>query len=455
MTLGPAEALSVAAAVRAGVRSATDVVTDALAAIEARDGNLGCFVSVFREDACRQAAEMETTRYPGLLAGVPFAVKDLFDVAGRITRAGSVIRRDYPPAREDATAVGRLRQAGAVPLGSTNMDEFAFGFTTENPHYGPTRNPWDRARIAGGSSGGSAAAVADGLVPIALGTDTNGSVRVPAALCGVYGFKPTYGRISRAGTAPLAWSFDHVGFFARSTRDIAAVFDVLQGADPRDPVCIEQAAIPVSASLERGAEGLRIAIAGGHFSIGGRASAFAAVDRASAALNVRRAVDVPEAGRAVAASLLITSSEAASLHVSEIRARPDDFDPHTRDRWIAATMIPSIWYHAAQRFRRAFREKILKLFEDIDVLVTPTTPFEAPLLGQGSIEIDGSEVPVRPTLARFVAPFSFVGCPALSAPVRTGDAMPLGVQIVAAPHNDTAVLRVAHALEETGEIGSV
>ncbi len=422
-------------------------VADALSRIEAADGELNCFTSVYRDEAL--AASRAATG--GAVAGVPFAAKELYDVAGRTTRGGSVIYADNPPAESDATAVARLKAAGAVLVGATNMDELAFGFTTENPHNGPTRNPHDRARTAGGSSGGSAAAVAAGMVPLALGSDTNGSVRVPAALCGVYGLKPTYGRLSRAGTALLAWSFDHVGVFARSARLTAHAYDVLQGPDPRDPVCTDRAPEPVEPGLDDGIDGLRIAVAGGYFATGGLPEVFAAVDRAAEALGAATRIDIAHADRALAASLLITSAEGASLHLEEIRTRAGDFDPHTRDRWIAATMIPAAWVHHAQRFRRRFREIMDAVFEDCDVLITPTTPFAAPELGQARITIEGVDVPVRGTLGRFTAPFSFVGLPAMSVPMAVGaGALPLGVQIVARPHDEAAVLRVAAALENNG-----
>ena len=421
-------------------------VADALARIEADDERLNCFTAVYRDEALTAGADGG-----GALAGVPFAAKDLYDVAGRTTLAGSAIYDDNPPAARDATAVARLKAAGAVLVGATNMDEFAFGFTTENPHNGPTRNPHDPARIAGGSSGGSAAAVAAGMVPLALGSDTNGSVRVPAALCGVYGLKPTYGRLSRAGVAPLAWSFDHVGVFARTVREAARAYDAMQGPDADDPACTDRAPEPVEPALDDGISGLRIAVADGYFGTGGLAEVFAAVGRAADALGASESIDIPDADRALAASLLITSAEGASLHLDEIRSRAGDFDPHTRDRWIAATMIPATWVHDAQRFRRRFRDIMAAIFEDFDVLITPTTAFPAPELGQGRITIDGSDVPVRGTLGRFTAPFSFIGLPAMSVPMAVEPgALPLGVQIIARPYDEAAVLRVAAALEKTG-----
>ncbi len=422
-------------------------VADALGRIANDDGKLNCFTSVFHD----AAPAAESTGSGGPLSGSPFAAKDLYDVAGRTTRAGSRIRADDPPAARDATALARLKAAGAVLVGTTNMDEFAFGFTTENPHTGPTRNPHDPARSAGGSSGGSAAAVAAGMVPLALGSDTNGSVRVPAARCGVHGLKPTYGRLSRAGTAPLAWSFDHVGVFARTVAETARAYDALQGPDDADPACADHAPEPAAPGLDDGIDGLRIAVAGGYFATGGLAPVFDAVGRAAEALGTARRVDIPQADRALAASLLITSAEGASLHLDEIRTRAEEFDPHTRDRWIAATMIPAAWVHDAQRFRRRFRDMMAALFTEFDVLITPTTAFPAPELGQGRITIDGREVPVRGTLGRFTAPFSFIGLPAMSVPAAVeAGALPLGIQIVAGPWNEAAVFRVAAFLEKCG-----
>ncbi len=229
------DAVSIAAAVREGRVRAVEVTEAALGKIAARNQELNCFTAVMADtalaDAVRIDREIAAGNNPGVLAGVPFAVKNLFDIAGLITLAGSKINAENPPATQDATAVARLKQAGGVLVGALNMDEYAYGFVTENFHYGATRNPHDLQRVAGGSSGGSAASVAAGLVPLTLGSDTNGSIRVPAALCGVLGLKPTYGRLSRAGVALFSSSFDHIGAFARSVRDIATIFDVLQGED--------------------------------------------------------------------------------------------------------------------------------------------------------------------------------------------------------------------------------
>ncbi len=451
MNLEQADAVTIAAAVHQAEISAVEVVNAALKRIEARDKELNCFTSVTTEQALADAAQIDRViasgRNPGSLAGVPFAVKNLFDIAGLTTLAGSKINAENPPAIQDATAVARLKQAGAVLIGALNMDEYAYGFVTENSHYGATNNPHDLTRVAGGSSGGSAAAVAAGLVPLTLGSDTNGSVRVPAALCGVFGFKPTYGRLSRAGVALFSSSFDHIGPFARSVCDLATVFDVLQGWDDRDPVCTKRSPQLCLPQLHQGIEGLRIAIASDYFSQKAEPAALEAVEQVARALNVKNYVNLPEAHRARAAAFVITACEGANLHLAKLRSRPDDFDPATRDRFLAGAMIPASWYIQAQRFRSWFRDRVREAFQNVDLILAPTTPCPAPLIGQQTIILDGEEILVRPHLGLFTQPLSFIGLPVLSVPIQRLNALPLGVQLIAAPYNEAKILRVAAVLE--------
>ena len=249
---------------------------------------------------------------PGPLAGVPYAVKNLFDIAGMVTIAGSKINRDHAPAATDATLVTRLKASGAVLLGALNMGEYAYDFTGENAHDGPSRNPHDLAHMSGGSSGGSGTAVAGGLVPLALGSDTNGSIRVPSSLCGLFGLKPTFGRLTRGGTFPFVASIDHLGPMARSAADLALAYDAMQGADARDPACTPAGIEPAFASLATGIGGLRIAIADGYFAKGAMPEAFEAVQRVAEALGTARRIDVPHAATARAAGYVITTSEAAA-----------------------------------------------------------------------------------------------------------------------------------------------
>ncbi|MEJ1931320.1 AtzE family amidohydrolase [Nostoc sp. NIES-2111] len=445
------DAVSIAKAIREGEVTAVEVTQATLARIAAQDGELNCFTAVTREAALADAAsidrEIVAGNNPGLLAGIPFAVKNLFDVAGLTTLAGAKINVENPPATQDATAVAKLKQAGAVLVGTLNMDEYAYGFVTENSHYGATRNPHDLQRVAGGSSGGSAAAVAAGLVPFTLGSDTNGSIRVPAALCGVYGFKPTYGRLSRAGVALFSSSFDHIGPFARSVEDIATIFDILQGEDDRDPICTQRPANPTLPQLNQDISHIRIAIADDYFQKGATPEALAAVQQIADALNVTNYVNLPEAHRARAAAFVITASEGANLHLDNLKTRPQDFDPATRDRFLAGALIPNNWYIQAQRFRRWYRDRIREVFQNVDIILAPTTPISAPLIGQQTMVLDGEEILVRPHLGLFTQPLSFIGLPVLSVPIQRTKALPLGVQLIAAPYNEVLILQVAAVLE--------
>jgi AtzE family amidohydrolase len=458
MNLIFSDAISIATAVRKGKVSATKVTQAALERIALRDPELNCFTVVTFETALADAAKIDREiaegKNPGVLAGVPFAVKNLFDVAGLTTLAGALINAENPPATEDATAVARLKQAGGILLGTLNMDEYAYGFVTENFHYGPTRNPHDLNRIAGGSSGGSAAAVAAGLVPLTLGSDTNGSIRVPAALCGVFGFKPTYGRLSRAGAALFSSSLDHIGPFARSVSDIAVAFDVLQGNDERDPVCTQRPPEFCFSQIHQGIDGLRIAIAGDYFCQKANPEVLQAVQKVANALDVKQYVTIPEVERARAAAFIITACEAANLHLDKLRQRPQDFDPATRDRFFAGALIPGSWYVQAQRFRSWYRHQVREIFEQVDVILAPTTPVSAPTIGQQTMIVDGQEVAVRPHLGWFTQPLSFIGLPVLSVPVQRANALPLGVQLVAAPYREALILRVAAVLEAKNVINS-
>lgn len=453
-----ADAHAIAEAIRSREVSAVAVTQAALDRITQLDPLLNSFTAVLTDQALSQAVAIDRAiaagEPVGALAGVPFAAKNLFDIAGLVTLAGSKINQDRPAATADATAIARLKQAGAILIGALNMDEYAYGFVTENSHYGATHNPHDLTRIAGGSSGGSAAAVAGGLVPLTLGSDTNGSVRVPAALCGIFGLKPTYGRLSRAGAFLFANSFDHVGTFARSVRDLALSFDLLQGADPRDPVCTTRPVEHCLPQLDRGIEGLRVAIASDHFAKGAEPAVFAAVDAVAVALGATQRITLPEAHRARAAAYVITTCEGSNLHLARLRSRSQEFDPATRDRFLAGAMIPATWYIQAQRFRRWYRDQVRDLFQQVDLILAPTTPCSAPLIGQEKITIDGIEVLNRPNLGLYTQPLSFIGLPIISVPVQPSQGLPVGVQVIAAPYNEAALLRAAFALEAAGIVSA-
>lgn len=442
---------AIARAIQAGETTARAVVQQTFQAINDRDRALNCFTSLVEERAYERAQildqKLQSGQPVGPLAGVPFAVKNLFDIAGQVTLAGSKINAGNLPAHQDATAIVRLEQAGAILVGALNMDEYAYGFVTVNHHYGPTPNPHAPQRVAGGSSGGSAAAVASGLVPLTLGSDTNGSIRVPAALCGVYGLKPTYGRLSRAGTALFSSSLDHIGPLATSVEDIACSFDALQGYDGRDPVCTRRASLETVFTLDDGIEGLTIGLLSDHFERGLQPEVAASLDQVVQALGISKKVALPAADTARAAAYLITASEGSHLHLQRLQTRLADFDPATRDRFLAGALIPQSWYLKAQRLRRWFQMQVNAVFEQVDILIAATTPCVAPYLDQETMMIEGESVLVRPHLGLYTQPLSFIGLPVLSVPVAQPGPLPVGVQIIAAPFQESKILRVARWLE--------
>ncbi len=452
-----ASASEIAEAVSSGKVSALAVVEDAFARIAKLNPTLNAFTAVTVERARSRAraidAEPKDVKKAYSLAGVPFAVKNLFDIAGIATVAGSKINRCHAPAGKDSPLIERLQAAGAVLVGALNMGEYAYDFTGENVHDGPSRNPHDTTRMTGGSSGGSGGAVASGMVPLALGSDTNGSIRVPSSLCGIFGLKPTYGRLSRARTFPFVASLDHLGPFARSTRDLALSYDAKQGPDPEDPACAGREVEPVTHRLDRGLDGLRVAVAGGYFRKGASPEALTALDRVAQALGARDTIEIPEAHRARAAAYVITATEGAALHLDRLRHQAREFDPAVRDRLIAGAILPASLVVRAQKFRRWYRDRVLDLFGRYDAILAPATPCTAPKIGQQTFTLDGAELPVRPNMGLYTQPISFIGLPVAAMPSPLSP-LPIGVQVIAAPWREDIALRVAHALEQMGVVAA-
>jgi amidase/aspartyl-tRNA(Asn)/glutamyl-tRNA(Gln) amidotransferase subunit A len=447
------DAAGIAAAVQRRTVDGRAMVEAALARIAATDPHLGAFTAVFAARARERAAwvDAQPADAPLPLRGVPFAVKNLFDVRGIVTLAGSRIERDAPPAATDAPLVRRLEAAGAVLVGAQNMDEYAYGFTTENTHWGTVRNPHDRSRVAGGSSGGSAASIAAGQVPLSLGSDTNGSIRVPASLCGIFGLKPTFGRLPRTGTWPFVASLDHLGPFARSARDLAITYDAIQGPDADDPACTRRAPEPVVRTLDRGVDTLRIGVLDGWFDRMADPVARAAVERVAKALGTDARVTWASAEAARAAAFLITNAEGANQHLPDLRTRPFDFDPMIRDRLLAGALLPAQWVLQAQRVRRSVAREAAALFERFDVLLAPATPCVAPRIGTDTLELDGRTLPARASLGLLTQPVSCIGLPVCTVPVwGAHPSLPIGVQVIAAPWREDHALRAAAALEQAG-----
>lgn len=446
---------NIAGLVRDGTVSAREMATLSLSAVEERDPKVNAFSDVTAERALAEADKIDAMRTSGEelppLAGVPYAAKNLYDIAGLPTLAGSKINRDDPPKTEDATLVARTRDAGGLLMGGLHMVEYAYGFTGENNHYGDALNPHDLTRMTGGSSSGTAAAIASGMVPFGYGSDTNGSIRVPAGFCGLFGLKPTFGRLSRARSFPFVSSLDHVGPLGRSARDMALIFDCLQGHDPLDPACTDRAPLMTLPDIEEGIDGLRIAVAGGYFKERAFPEALATMDKVCRALDVVEEVDIPEAARARAAAFVITTVEGGNLHLEEARKRPEDFDPDIRDRLISGAMVPSAWYVQAQRFRSWYKRKVLEIFNEVDVILAPVSPCYAPELGATTFMLGGEEVSIRVQIGIYTQPISFIGLPVVAAPVWLEDAnLPLGVQVIAPPWREDLALRVARHLEREG-----
>ncbi|MBO9883502.1 AtzE family amidohydrolase [Xanthomonas sp. D-109] len=389
-------------------------------------------------DAARVQAALAGGGDGGALAGVPFVVKDLFDVAGLATTAGAALRADVAPATCDAAVLRRLTEAGAVLVGTANMDEFAYGFATVNAHYGTTANPHDPQRLAGGSSGGSAAAVAARWVPFALGSDTNGSIRVPAALCGIYGLRPSHGSVAMDGVFPFVEAFDVVGPFATTVADLRVVYEAMRGQP-----------LP-----SRDAVGLRVARLDGWF----RRNLDPELDAGLAALhdalggNAWR--ELPQAERARAAAFVMTAAEGGYRHRQALAAHGDRFDPATRDRLLAGLQLPAAAIADAQRFGDWFAEAMQCLWDEVDVLLAPATPCAAPRIDQETIQLDGAAVSARANLGVFTQPLGLARCPVLAAPLYRPGQLPLGVQLIAAPGREDRLFALAAHLERAGLIGA-
>lgn len=450
------DAPTMAASVASGQTSARALLESCINRIEATDARVNAFTDKTLSRAFAEADAVDIGRANGQalgpLAGVPYAVKNLFDVDGVVTLAGSTINRNHAAATADAFLVKQMKAAGAVLVGALNMDEYAYGFTTENTHYGPCHNPHDLSRIAGGSSGGSGAAVAAGQVPITLGSDTNGSIRVPASLCGVWGLKPTFGRLSRRGTYPFVYSIDHLGPIASSLEGLALAYDALQSPDPLDAGCHALEIQPVLPLAGTGMDGLRVGVLGGYFHDHASPAAREVVALAAKTLGAKEELIWPDAALARSAAFIITASEGGSLHLNDLRTRADEFEPLSVDRFMAGALQPADWTIKAHRVRRMYRDKVNALFKDWDILLTAATPVSAPMIGTEWLHINGIQHPARAAMGLLTQPISFAGCPVVAAPMwptQTGG-LPIAVQVIAAPWREDLAFRAANVLEHAG-----
>ncbi|WP_241618775.1 AtzE family amidohydrolase [Rosenbergiella epipactidis] len=432
--------------------SAVDITEYYLSAIAAANPELNAWTTLTASRARQQAISLDKQRDAGNpcgpLAAIPYAVKNLFDVKDEVTLAGAELFSQRQAALEDAWAIQQLNRSGAILTGMLNMDAYAYGFTTENSHYGACRNPLDMTRIAGGSSGGSAAAVAAGLAHFSLGTDTNGSIRVPASLCGVFGLKPTFGRLSRRGSHPFVASLDHIGPLARHVEDLALVYDQLQGHDPSDRFQSDHPVNPVSTQLGQQNKTLKVAVLGGYFTQWADDQARAVTTKVAQALGADHEVELVDAELARSAAFLLTASEGGSHYLNALRETPERFEANSRERLLAGCMLPASWPMQAQRFREHFTRQVLALFDKFDLLIAPATPCAATVIGQQSIKIQGKTLPTKASMGMLAQPISFVGLPVCTAPVRTDNGLSIGVQLIAAPYQEATTLEAAWRLEQ-------
>jgi len=425
--------------------------------IAALDGKLRSYITVTGDAALAAARVAEAAVMAGdslgALYGVPIGLKDLYCTSGIATTGGSRILADWVPL-EDATVVSRLTAAGAIVLGKLNMHEFAYGPDGVNPHYGTPWNPWDVAthRICGGSSSGSGAAVAAGLCAGALGSDTGGSIRIPSALCGITGIKPSYGRVSRAGVLPLAWSLDHVGPMCRTAADCALMLGVMAGYDPRDPTTSVLPVPDYMAALTGAVKGLRVGVLRASFMESAGAPQRQAVEQAAKTLEGLGAttedVDLKTISLSAGAAYAMITVEAYAYHEAWLKTRARDYGDDVAERLRLGAFVSGSDYLKGQRARTLVRNEVDAALARLDVLIAPTTPIAATPPDQRYVEIDGERHTVRSSLVRFTRPFNVSGHPVASVPCGfSADGLPIGLQIVGRPFDEATVLRVADAYQ--------
>lgn len=450
--------LSVADAARAlrnGDYSALELTDAYLRRIEALNPTINAYITVTAErargDARRATEELAVGKVRGPLHGIPIAHKDLYETAGIRTTGGSKIHGGYIPTT-DSTVVRKLREAGTVFLGKLNTHEYAYGVTTNNPHYGATRNPWDLERIPAGSSGGSGAAIAAGLATAATGSDTGGSIRMPASLCGVVGLKPTFGRVSKAGVMPLSYRFDHAGPLTRTVEDAALMLNAMAGYDPRDPATVRMPVLDATADLGLGLQGLRIGVPRAYF--------FAQLeDDIAAAIEIAigefrrlgadvREVDIPGVAEGLAGTFAYVLAEAQQIHAQSLRQRSEDFGTDVLE--ILTSYTPGTdALLAGLRACDALTVSMRESLESVDVLLTPTTPITAVRIGQELVRYGNIEESVLSAMIRCTAPFNTTHLPALSLPCGFSQlGLPIGLQIAGRPFDEATVLRVGYAYEQ-------
>jgi len=435
--------------------SPVELVKHTFEQIRKRNSELNAYITLTEPLALEQGRQAEREilagQYRGPLHGIPYAAKDLFYTRGIATTAGSKIFRDFAP-DYDAAVIERLRDAGAILLGKTGLHELAYGITSNNPHFGTIRNPWDLSCIPGGSSGGSTAAQAAGLCTFSLGSDTGGSVRIPAAFCGVVGLKPTFGRISRFGVFPLSHTLDHVGHFAATVEDAATILGVLAGHDPRDDSSAKEAVPRIDLPPEPSLKGMRIGVPRNyyfdHLQPEVEASVRAAVKTLAGLGAEVQEIEIPEIEEFTVIGRLILLPEATALHRRYLSTRRADIGPDVLAMLDQGQFVLAADYLDAQRRRRQLIRDLNRIFEHVRAIITPATPSTAPKIGQTTLDFGGRQEDVRLGTTKFVRALNVAGVPALSVPCGFDEqGLPIGLQIFGRAFDEASVLQVGHAFE--------
>ncbi|MGQ9508126.1 MAG: amidase [Thermodesulfobacteriota bacterium] len=439
--------------------SPVEVVEAHLIRIESLEPKLNSFITLLSEEARKAAKQAEKEIHEGKskgpLHGIPFGLKDLYYVKGILNTSGTKIFHDFIP-DYDSTVALKLRKAGAILLGKLNLHPLAYGTTGENEEYGSMHNPWNTNLIAGGSSGGNGSAVASGECPFAMGSDTGGSIRIPASLCGIVGFKPTYGRISRYGMTPLAWSQDHSGPMTRNVEDCALVMNVLSGYDPKDPTSQNLPVPDYSNALNREIKGLRLGVVKEALELPiepyVKESFWKAIDQLVDLGSIVSEVSLPLYSYASSIASIIQMAEATAYHSELIRKHGAQIFPPVRLRLESGIFISATEYIQAERARTLFCQQSLDLFKKVDLLLTPTLPTTAFPIGTTSIKIEGQKINVVSLLTQYTRPFNLNGFPALSLPCGFSETqLPIGLQIIGHPWDEETVLRTAYAYQQATE----
>lgn len=429
--------------------------------VSLHDNALKAYITVYAEDALMEAKlaenEIAAGNYRGPLHGIPMAIKDNIYFENKVTTIGSKIHQDFVP-DHSATVIERLASAGVVFLGKLNMHEYALGGTTDNQTYGTCRNPWDLSKTPGGSSGGSAAALASHMTVASLGTDTSGSIRIPAAICGVVGLKPTYGRVSRFGCFPEAWTLDHIGPMTKTVTDAAIVLDAISGYDSRDQASMALPPTRTADHLSSRCDGLVVGISEQFFFHDVDDEIALCVWRGIKALErlgaTVKSVKIPELQHSEYALTIIDTSETSAVHHANLRARPQDFSDDVRLLLECGELPSAVEYLEAQQIRRHLKLKLHRIFEDVDVIIGPTLPARTPSIGESVATINGRSVDFLESLVRLLGPASLLGLPSLSVPCGLVDGMPVGMQIIGPALGEQKVLNVGLAIESTEPLGS-